>query len=155
MCWKLYYMSSLPEEGSLLKAPHPPWGLKWLNVCTGMQSSRSTLLPHHLLQRDFYFILYDFLFFFCFFENQTPQEMVTFDLWAPPPNPILLSPARRAPGVCFWTGVPPPPSRQAPLLNQLSLPVSKPEFREKPKGTEPFTNCLQTVSKGVVAVQCK
>lgn len=61
-----------------------------------MEPSRSTLCPHFLLQRDF---------FFPSFETQTQVEAVTFDLWA---VPLVLSPAGRAPGVCFWTGVPPP-----------------------------------------------
>lgn len=77
---------------------------------------------------------------------------MAFDLWALPAR--SLPPAERL--ACVSGQVCPPllPDRH-PLLNQLSLPVSKPEFREKPKGTEPFTNCLQTVSKGVVAVHCK
>lgn len=64
------------------------------------------------------------IFFFSSSQRARPNRK-----WQRRPLGPLLSPTHRAPvpaGI-FWTGV---PTCQAPLLNQLSLPVSKPEFRE-------------------------
>lgn len=64
-------------------------------------------------------------------ESQAYQEVVPRLL-----GPLLsLSHRASVPASIFWTGG---PTCQAPLLNQLSLPVSKLEFREYSKGTEPL-----------------
>lgn len=139
-------MSSLPEEGSLLEAvgvlndfPSAPGWNRAAPPCVLTSSSKKD----------------SFFFFFpsSSSETQTQVEVVTIVLWALPSRSV--PPAQHLACVSgqvrpLLTGAPAKPAVIARVKTRVQGKKKK-----QPKGTEPFTNCLQTVSKGVVAVQCK
>lgn len=127
-------MSSLPEEGSLSEAvgvlndfPSAPGWTRAAPPCVLTSSSKKD----------------SFFFPSSFSETQTQVEVVTIVLWAPP---LALCPADGAPGVCFWTGAP-PPDRCAPAKPAVIARVKTRVQGKKKKNNRREQSHLQTACR--------